>query len=103
MLVEFGANAIRIEGNARGRRATSISLQSSIAGSVTEGNDSYSLHGTGVGMCLNEQEDVAFTSSRNLRGAFLERGPCTAMTNLSSHGPASLQAQRFGIEITFVA
>ena len=31
-----------------------------------------------------------------------QMGPCTAMTNLS-HGPALLQAQRFGIEISFVA
>ena len=69
-----------------------------------EGDDTYSIHRTSMGVCSNDLESVAFASSRNFtRGWSLERGPCTAKTNLSSHGLAPLQAQRFGIEISFVA
>ena len=82
----------------------SISLMSSIAGSVAKGDETYSLHGAGVSVYSNKLEGVAFASSRTLRGGrSLERGLCTAVTNLSSHGHAPLQAQRFGIEINFVA
>ena len=59
-----------------------------------------------MGACSNDLEGVAFALSRNFMrggGRSLERGPCTAMTNLSSHGCPPFQAQRFGIEISFVA
>ena len=57
-----------------------------------------------MGVCSNKLEGVAFALSRNLHGGrSLERGPRTAMTNLSSRGPAPLQTQRFDIEISFVA
>ena len=72
------------------RTAASINIKSGIAGSIAEGDDMYNLHGAGVGMCSNELEGVAFASSRTV-------------TNLSSHGHALLQVQRFGIEINFVA
>ena len=93
-----------LERNATGRRAALISLESSIAGSIAEGNNKYSLHETGAGVCSNELEGVAFVSSGNsTQGRSLARAPCTAMTNLSSRRHASLQSQRFGKEISFVA
>ena len=59
-----------LERNASGRRAASISIESSIAESVAEGDDTYSLHQAGVGVCSNELEGVAFASSRNfMRGS----------------------------------
>ena len=70
-----------------------------------EGDDTYSLHMTGVGMCLIELEGVVFALLRNFaQGWSLERGPCTHCNDkFSSRGLAPLQAQRFGIEISFVA
>ena len=49
----------------------------------------YSLHETGLGMCSNNLEGVAFASLRNFtRGAVSQGG---TLCNLSSHGPALLQ------------
>ena len=96
----------KLERNASSRRAAAISITSSIIGSVVEGNNPYSLHRNGVGVCLNKLESVAYASLRNFmrgRGWSLERGPCTPMTSLSSHGHAPFQTQRFGIEINFAA
>ena len=57
-----------------------------------------------MGVCSNELEGVAFALSKIFtQESVPQRDPCTAMTNLSSHGLAPLQAQRFGIEISFVA
>ena len=58
-----------LERNASGSRVASISIKSSMAGSVAESDDMYSLHRVGVGVCSNEREGVAFASSRNfMRG-----------------------------------
>ena len=69
-----------------------------------EAEDTYSLHGTGVGVCSNELECVEFMSLKNFMRELVPReGAYTAMTNLNSHGPAPLQPQMFGVKISFVA
>ena len=58
-----------------------------------------------MGVCLNELEGVVFTLSRDLRRVSPLRGAhaLAAISNLSSHGHAPLQAKKFGIEISSVA
>ena len=51
----------------------SISLKSSIAESIVEGDDTYSLHRAGVGVCSNELEDAAFVSSKNFMQGLVPR------------------------------
>ena len=89
-----------LEGNASGRGAASISIKSSITGSVVEDDNMYSLHGAGVSVCTNELEGLAFASSRKFTWGSVPR-ECTLHCNGKleySHGPAPLQPQRFGIE-----
>ena len=50
-------------------------MKSSIAESVTESNDPYSLHGAGVSVCSNELKGIAFASLRNFtRGSIPREG-----------------------------
>ena len=49
------------------RRVSFVDKRYSIARSFVKDNDAYGLHRTGVGVCLNELERVAFASLRNFR------------------------------------
>ena len=64
-----------LERNESARRVSFVSNRYSIARSFAKADDAYSLHRTGVGMCSNEQECVAFASSRNFtRGSTPREG-----------------------------
>ena len=54
-----------LERNESARRVSFVGKRYSIARSFAKDNDAYSLHGTGVGVCSNELECVAFASTRN--------------------------------------
>ena len=63
-----------MERNESARRICFVGKRYLIARSFAKDANAYGLHRTGVGMCLNELECVAFASSRNLRwGRPLER------------------------------
>ena len=64
-----------LERNESARRVSFVGNRYSIARSFAKADDAYSLHRTGVGMCSNEQECVAFASSRNFtRGSTPRKG-----------------------------
>ena len=54
-----------LERNESDRRVSFVGKRYSIARSFAKDDDAYGLHGTGVGVCSNEPECVAFASSRN--------------------------------------
>ena len=53
-----------LERNESARRVSFVGKRYSIAGSFGKDDVAYSLHRTGVGVCWNELECVAFASSR---------------------------------------
>ena len=55
------------------RRLSFVGNRYSIARSFAKDDDAYSLHGTGVGVCSNELECVAFASSRNFTRGLTHR------------------------------
>ena len=54
-----------LERNESDLLVSSIGNRYSIARSFAKDDDTYSLYRTGVGVCLNELECIAFASSRN--------------------------------------
>ena len=56
-----------LERNESARRVSFVCKRYSIARSFAKDDDAYSLHRTGVGVCSNALECVAFASSRNFR------------------------------------
>ena len=65
-----------LERNESARRVSFVGKRYLIAQSFAKDDDAYGLHRTGVGVCSNEPECVAFASSRNFTlGRPLERGP----------------------------
>ena len=54
-----------LERNASDRRVSFVGKRYLIARSFAKDDDAYGLHRTGVGVCSNELECVAFASSRN--------------------------------------
>ena len=64
-----------MERNESARRVSFVGKRYSIAGSFAKDDNAYSLHRTGVGVCLNEMECVVFASSRKFtRGVDPSRG-----------------------------
>ena len=64
-----------LERNESARRVNLVGNRYSIARSFAKDDDAYSLHRTGVGVCSNEPECVAFASSRNFtRGSTPREG-----------------------------
>ena len=64
-----------LERNESDRRVSFVGKRYSIARSFAKNGDAYSLHRTGVGVCSNELECVAFASSRNFtRGSTPQEG-----------------------------
>ena len=64
-----------LERNESARRVSFVGNRYSIARSFAKDGDAYSLHGTGVGVCLNKLECAAFASSRNFtRGSTPRKG-----------------------------
>ena len=64
-----------LERNESARRVSFVGKRYSIARSFAKDDDAYGLHRTGVGVCSNELEFVAFVASRNFtRGSTPREG-----------------------------
>ena len=64
-----------MERNESARRVSLVGKRYSTARSLAKDDDAYILHRTGVGVCSNKLECVAFASSRNYApGRPIERG-----------------------------
>ena len=62
-----------LERNGSARRVSFVGKRYSIARSFAKDDDAYSLNKTGVGVCSNKLECVAFASSRNFTRGLTSR------------------------------
>ena len=83
-----------LERNASARRVNFVGKRYSIARSFAKDDDAYSLHKTGVGVCSNKPECVAFVSSRNFtRGSTPREGTRCIMFLILLRKPSPVRAE----------